>query len=153
MLKKSRLYFSAMCAALVLVSLLLTSTARACEEEPPTLLTLYMNSDLVVLARYESNGESKKSFEDEYGYTLDTERKLSLTKIYKGQTGFENGFVFVFRISFESDDFGNRFRRIRSRIRRLFRPFKNKNRRRISVLFYPKIRKPANTMWRIICRA
>jgi hypothetical protein len=85
MLKKSRLYFSAMCAALVLVSLLLTSTARACEEEPPTLLTLYMNSDLVVLARYESNGESKKSFEDEYGYTLDTERKLSLTKIYKGQ--------------------------------------------------------------------
>ncbi len=85
MLKKSRLYFSAMCAALVLVSLLLTSTARACEEEPPTLLTLYMNSDLVVLARYESNGESKKSFEDEYGYTLDIERKLSLTKIYKGQ--------------------------------------------------------------------
>ena len=85
MLKKSRLYFSAMCAALVLISLLMTSGARACEEEPQTLLTLYMNSDLVVLARYESNGESKKSFEDEYGYTLDIERKLSLTKIYKGQ--------------------------------------------------------------------
>ncbi|CAN5631321.1 hypothetical protein BH20ACI4_BH20ACI4_13550 [soil metagenome] len=85
MLKKSRLYFSAMCAALVLISLLMTSAARACDEEPQTLLTLYMNSDLVVLARYESNGESKKSFEDEYGYTLDTERKLSLTKIYKGQ--------------------------------------------------------------------
>ncbi len=85
MLKKSRLYFSAMCAALVLISLLMTSGARACEEEPKTLLSLYMNSDLVVLAKYESNGESKKSFEDEYGYTLDIERKLSLTKIYKGQ--------------------------------------------------------------------
>ena len=85
MLRKSRLYFSVMCAALVLVSLLLTSSARACEEEPQTLLSLYMNSDLVVLARYESNGEAKKSFEDEYGYTLDTGRNLSLTKIFKGQ--------------------------------------------------------------------
>lgn len=85
MLRKSRLYFSVMCAALVLVSLLLTSSARACEEEPQTLLSLYMNSDLVVLAKYESNGEAKKSFEDEYGYTLETGRNLSLTKIFKGQ--------------------------------------------------------------------
>lgn len=85
MLGKSRLYLSIMCAALVLVSLLMTSSARACEEEPQTLLSLYMNSDLVVLAKYESNGEGKKSFEDEYGYTLETGRNLSLTKILKGQ--------------------------------------------------------------------
>ncbi|MGI9056062.1 MAG: hypothetical protein ACR2F2_09705 [Pyrinomonadaceae bacterium] len=85
MLRKSRLYFSMMCAALVLVSLLMTSSARACEEEPQTLLSLYMNSDLIVLAKYESNGEGQKSFEDEYGYTLETGRNLSITKIFKGQ--------------------------------------------------------------------
>src|SRR5687767_5438231 len=85
MLRKSRLYFYAICAALVLISLLVTSGARACEEPPQTLLALYMNSDLIILAKYESNGESKKSHEDEYGYSLDTERNLSVTKIYKGQ--------------------------------------------------------------------
>lgn len=86
MLKKSRFYFSAMIAALVLVSLLVTSSAKACEEPPQTLLALYMNSDLVVLARYESNGEGKKSYEDEYGYSLEMARNLSISKIYKGQT-------------------------------------------------------------------
>lgn len=95
MLKKSRLYFYVVCAALVLVSLLLTSGARACEEPPQTLLALYMNSDLVVLAKYESDGEAKKSHEDEYGYTLDIERNLSLTKIYKGQRDLKTiSFVF-----------------------------------------------------------
>lgn len=74
-----------MCAALVSISLLVTSGARACEEPPQTLLALYMNSDLIVLAKYESNGEAKKSHEDEYGYTLDTERNLLVTKVYKGQ--------------------------------------------------------------------
>lgn len=85
MFRKSRLYFSVMCAALVVMSLLITSNARACEEPPQTLLTLYMNSDLVVLAKYENDGESKKSYEDEYGYTLETQRNLSLSKIFKGQ--------------------------------------------------------------------
>lgn len=95
MLRKSRLYFYAICAALVLVSLLITSGARACEEPPQTLLTLYMNSDLVVLAKYESNGEAKKSSEDEYGYTLEAERNLSLTKIYKGQKDLKTlSFIF-----------------------------------------------------------
>ena len=85
MFRKSRLYFSVMCAALVLMSLLITSNARACEEPPQTLLSLYMSSDLVVLAKYVSDGESKKSFEDEYGYTLETDRNLSISKIFKGQ--------------------------------------------------------------------
>lgn len=85
MLRKSRLYFSVICAALVLISLLMTTGARACEDPPQTLLALYMNSELIVIARYEGDGESKKSYEDEYGYTLDTERNLSITKIYKGQ--------------------------------------------------------------------
>lgn len=90
MFRKSRLYFSVMCAALVLASLLITSTARACEEPPQTMLALYMNSDLVVLAKYESDGESKKSYEDEYGYTLETERNLSLSKIFKGQNDLKS---------------------------------------------------------------
>lgn len=90
MLRKSRLYFSVMCAALVVMSLLITSTARACEEPPQTMLTLYMNSDLIVLAKYESDGESKKSYEDEYGYTLQTDRNLTISKIFKGQADLQS---------------------------------------------------------------
>ena len=89
MLRKSRLYFSAMCAALILVSLLITSGARACEEPPQTLLSLYMNSELVVLAKYESNGEAKKANEDEYGYSMETDRNLSVMKVFKGQKDLE----------------------------------------------------------------
>ena len=85
MLKKSRLYFSAIVSALVLASLLLTSSVKACEEAPQSFLSLYMNSDLVVIARYDSESEPQKSNEDEYGYTLDTDRKLVITKIFKGQ--------------------------------------------------------------------
>ena len=85
MLRKSRLYFSAICAALLLISLLITSGARACEEPPQTLLALYMNSDLVILAKYESNGEAKKVNDDEYGYSLETDRNLSVVKVFKGQ--------------------------------------------------------------------
>lgn len=85
MLKKSRLYFSVMLAGLVLASLLITSNANACEDPPQTFLSLYMNSDLVVTARYESNGEAKKTNEDEYGYSLETPRNLVISKVYKGQ--------------------------------------------------------------------
>ena len=85
MLKKSRLYFSAVLAALVVASLLLTSNVNACEEPPQTFLSLYMNSDLIVIARYDSESASKKTEESEYGYSLETERKLVFTKIFKGQ--------------------------------------------------------------------
>lgn len=85
MLRKSRLYLSAMLAALVSVSLLVTSNVKACEEEPLTFLALYMGSDLVVTARFDSEGEPQKSGEDEYGYNLESERKLVFTKIFKGQ--------------------------------------------------------------------
>ena len=85
MLRKSRLYFSAICAALLLISLLITSGARACEEPPQTLLALYMNSDLVILANYESNGEARKVNEDEYGYSMEADRNLSVVKVFKGQ--------------------------------------------------------------------
>jgi hypothetical protein len=84
MLRKSRLYFSAVLSALVLASLLLTANVKACEEEPQTLLGLYMNSDLIVVAKFESETAPQKTNESEYGYSLDTERKLVFTKIYKG---------------------------------------------------------------------
>lgn len=85
MLKKSRFYLSAMLSALVLVSLLVTTNVKACDDEPQTLLSLYMNSDLVVLAKYTGNGEGKKVSEDEYGYSLEAARNLEITKIFKGQ--------------------------------------------------------------------
>lgn len=85
MLRKSRLYFSAVIAALVLVSLLMTSNVKACEEPPQTFLSLYMNSDLIVIARYDSESAPKKTDESEYGYSLETERTLVFTKIFKGQ--------------------------------------------------------------------
>jgi len=84
MLKKSRLYFSAILSALVLASLLLTTPVKACEEAPQTLLSLYMNSDLIVVAKFESESEPVKSNEDEYGHSLESQRKLAFTKIYKG---------------------------------------------------------------------
>ena len=90
MLRKSRLYFYAICAAMVLVSLLVTSGARACEEAPQTLLSLYMNSEVIVLAKYESDGEAKKSFEDEYGYTSEFDKNLSVIKVFKGQKSLKN---------------------------------------------------------------
>lgn len=85
MFKKSRFYVSAILSALILVSLLVTSNVKACEDPPQTLLSLFMNSDLVVLAKYESNGEGKKVSEDEYGYSLEAERNLVISKVFKGQ--------------------------------------------------------------------
>lgn len=90
MLRATRLYFSAILSALVLVSLLLTTSVKACEEPPQTLLSLYMSSDLIVLAKYESESEPVKTNEDEYGYSLDTQRQLVLTKIYKGQNDLKS---------------------------------------------------------------
>ncbi len=85
MLRKSRLYFSAVLAALVLASLLVTSNVKACEEEPQSFLSLYMSSDLIVVARFDSETAPRKTDESEYGYSLETERKLVFTKMYKGQ--------------------------------------------------------------------
>jgi hypothetical protein len=90
MLRKSRLYFSAILSAFLLASLLLTANIKACEEEPQTFLSLYMNSDLIVIARYDSESEPKKTDESEYGYSLETQRKLMFTKVFKGQQGLKS---------------------------------------------------------------
>ncbi len=49
-----------------------------------------MNSDLVVLAKYSGDGASTKSNEDEYGYNIDTERKLNILKVYKGSSNLKS---------------------------------------------------------------
>jgi len=104
MLKKSRLYFSVMLAALVLASLLITTNVKACEDPPQTFLSLYMNSDLIVIAKYESNGEAKKTNEDEYGYSLETPRNLTISKVYKGQKDLENvSFIFTDWVSTQTN--------------------------------------------------
>ncbi len=90
MLRRSRLYFSAILASLVLASLLMTANVKACEDAPQTWLGLYMNSELVVIAKYDSESEPKKSNEDEYGYSLETERKLVFTKVFKGQQDLQS---------------------------------------------------------------
>lgn len=73
-----------MFSALTVASLLLTANVKACEEEPQSFLSLYMNSELVVIARFDSESAPKKTDESEYGYSLETERKLVFTKVFKG---------------------------------------------------------------------
>lgn len=73
-----------MLAACLWASLLITASVKACEEAPQTFLSLYMNSDLIVLARYDSESTPQKANEDEYGYSLETERKLVFSKVFKG---------------------------------------------------------------------
>jgi hypothetical protein len=102
MLKKSKLYFSLMLTALVAISLLFSTSVFACEEEPQTFLSLYMNSDLIVLAKYDSNGKPVKSNEDEYGYTLDTDRNLLVKKVYKGQDVKKVSFLYTDYVSKET---------------------------------------------------
>lgn len=84
MFKKSRLIISSVFAMLVLFSLLVTTSVRACEDIPQTLLSLYMNSEIIVLATYESDGAKVKSDEDEYGYGYEIERNLAIVQILKG---------------------------------------------------------------------
>lgn len=105
MFRKSKLYFSLMLTALFSVSLLFSTAVKACEEEPQTLLSLYMNSDLIVLAKYDSNGKSVKSHEDEYGYSMDTPRNLLIKQVYKGLPNIGKvSFSFTDYVSKEKSD-------------------------------------------------
>lgn len=90
MFRKSRFYVSSIFTFLVLFSLLVTSNVRACEDIPQTLLSVYMNSELVVFATYQSNGAMTKSNEDEYGYSIDAERNLLIDKVLKGPEDLKN---------------------------------------------------------------
>jgi hypothetical protein len=105
MFRKSKFYFSLMLTALFSVSLLFSTSVMACEEEPQTLLSLYMNSDLIVVAKYDSNGKSVKSYEDEYGYNMETPRNLLIKQVYKGLPNVKNvSFLFTDYVSKEKSD-------------------------------------------------
>lgn len=105
MLKKSKFYFSLMLTALFSVSLLFSTNVKACDEAPQTFLSLYMNSDLIVLAKYDTNGKSVKSNEDEYGYTVDTPRNLLIKQVYKGLQNIKNvSFLYADYVSKEKSD-------------------------------------------------
>ena len=75
MFRKSLYYVSASIALFLIISLLAPVQIKACGEIPQTLLSLYMNSKLVVVGTYTGDGKSIKSDEDEYGYSLETEQK------------------------------------------------------------------------------
>ncbi len=91
MFKLSKILFPTVAMILVTAVLLVTpGSVYACEEEPQTLLSLYLNSDLIVLANYDSKKILNREEGDEYGYGLEVERSLSVIQILKGQSDLKN---------------------------------------------------------------
>lgn len=91
MFKLSKFLYTTVTMCLVTAFLLLVpSSVSACEEEPQTLLSLYLNSDLIVLANYEGNKSVKREEGDEYGYGVEIERNLSIVHMLKGQADIKN---------------------------------------------------------------
>lgn len=100
MLRKSKKYLSIVFIALM--SLLIVNSVKACEEDPQTFLSLFMSSDLIVLAKYNNDGKTIKGDETEYDYKLDTPRNLLISKVYKGQQSLKSvSFLYTTYISKE----------------------------------------------------
>lgn len=90
MFKSTQILFSATLIAFLFVFLFITpNSARACMEEPQTLLTLYLNSDVIILADYESAKILQKEDVTEYGYWLELQSTLNVVRILKGQKDLE----------------------------------------------------------------
>lgn len=87
MLKKSRLFFTAILVALLLFSpFIVPSSAQACPVRiPSTLLSLYLESDLIILADYKSEQITGRENEDENGFYASLERDLDVIQILKGK--------------------------------------------------------------------
>ncbi|MCW5959784.1 MAG: hypothetical protein KIS76_06440 [Pyrinomonadaceae bacterium] len=98
MLQNNRSKYFAFIVFILAIAIFTPRNVNACEEIPQTLLSLYMNSDVIVLANYESDGVSTKTHEDEYGYTLELERNLRILRVLKGANTLET-------ISFRSSDY------------------------------------------------
>jgi hypothetical protein len=99
MFRSSQKLFSASLIAVLFVFLFIApSTARACAEEPQTLLSLYLQSDLIILADYESNRIINQEEESEYGSWVEIGHHLRVVKILKGPAGLET-------VSFSNHEF------------------------------------------------
>ena len=79
MLKQVRLIFSAVLVAMLFTSVFIFSskTAKACPVRiPSTLLSLYLQSDLIILADYKDERITKRENENENGFYASLERDL-----------------------------------------------------------------------------
>lgn len=91
MFKSSQKVFSAILIAFLFVFLFITpNSTKACEEEPQTLLSLYLYSDLIILAELDSSNIIKREDESEYGYSVQIERNLKIIQILKGQPNLKD---------------------------------------------------------------
>jgi hypothetical protein len=99
MFKQSRLFFSAMMIAMFFASALILTTdisaksAKCPIELPKTILSLYLQSDTVVIADFRNETVVKTEDEDENGYYADIKRNLDVVKTLKGQKLPEISFI------------------------------------------------------------
>ncbi len=87
MLNQFRIVLSAVVTVGVLISTVAftPSKAQACPIRiPSTLLSLYLQSDLIVVADLENENETKRTSETKHGYYANLERSLRISKILKG---------------------------------------------------------------------
>lgn len=96
------LYFQRYFASALIVFVLLFSvcalpeniSARSCPSEPPdSLLTLYLKSDLIVVASIESEKVLKMTSEYEYGSYFDVEKILDVSDTLKGSRKGQTAYV------------------------------------------------------------
>lgn len=91
MFKSSQKIVSAVLIAFLFVFLFITpNSTKACEDAPQTLLSLYLYSDLIILAELDSSNIIKREDEGEYGYSVEIERNLRIIQILKGQPNLKN---------------------------------------------------------------
>lgn len=90
MLKHIRFLTSATFVAILLVSTLILSVpvrVNACEDSPPaTLLSLYMSSDLVVVANLTSEKDGKITTDENDYYFIEVNRNLRVSSVLKGKS-------------------------------------------------------------------
>jgi hypothetical protein len=97
MFKQPRLFFSAIIIAMFFVSTLTTDisakNAKCPIELPKSILSLYLQSDTVVIADFRNENIVKTEDEDENGYYADIKRNLDVVKTFKGQKLPEISFI------------------------------------------------------------
>lgn len=92
MLKQIRIVFSAFLIATFFISTFIFSpkNTQACPVRiPSTLLSLYLQSDLIVLADFTDEEILKRENENKHGFYAQLEKDLVITKVLKGKTDSE----------------------------------------------------------------